>query len=967
MKKTLLGALTLTIVAMLSSNISIAQDNLYYQSRATNNWGTNGAWMSSSTPTGYSNTSIAPNASSKSIRIRSGHTITINIALTIDEIIIESGGTLEIAAGSNSVAVSLITVQNGGTIRWTSGNLNVSNAAGDDLVIEGTYTDNRDADALPSLSTGASILVKSSGSIRNTVTRSIKAGYAANSTGNIAQSIIWESGAIFDWAANTTFPTDGVTYFPKNEPTIPVFKYSNGTDRTLGGNNATIINGVFEVSQTNADITWQNAGTKTFRNGITGVGRVIQNNNCGKFSFTGSTALFSIESLILNSSNGLVIETGCSTDLQVSTNTNDVNYNASNGAEITVANGGRLNIINNWPNMNGPVEILNGGTIDCRNRVILSDDNDDLIVRSGGTFISAHADGVDGNVPDGNDRNLYPGSNYIFNGNVNQTTGYGMPTSIGNLTIDNSGATNNNDVYISFLFAQTVTGNILINKGRLSLNNDWVLGYWGDLVLHGDFTRVFTTGAFRDNGRTVFLRGTGITNISTPLFPGATGAPSSQQQFGRLVIEKSGIGKVKLLTNTGINNKLTLSSGIIDANSYGLFIHNQAPDDAYNGIVGGSATAYIAGVLYREMQTSSTLSGFYSFPIGKAEAGGYRPLMFNSAVSTGSAAATYKAEYFGGNGTITVAPADAENDFFGSNVTGILKNEFWQFDRISGTVSGKLAILYTVPTGNGWRNMNNMDISPSDANNVAVVKGQSTVNSNGGTNWDFTKPEYNFAVTGAQLEARNAKEAGWIWSGNLTSFSPFSIGFGNNTILGSFSTLPVKLLSFTGTAKGYQGLLNWTIDSDKDLSGFVVEQSINGQQFQPAKTIGPNGSSYSNQKVQLKPGTNYFRLKVQEKTGYSYYSQVLILNASESKTIITGLQQTVVQQKAVALVQSANNQSAEVMLIDLSGKQLLSKSVSLQTGGNQIQLPTGNLQKGLYFMLVRTQDAVQRSLRFVKE
>lgn len=74
-----------------------------------------------------------------------------------------------------------------------------------------------------------------------------------------------------------------------------------------------------------------------------------------------------------------------------------------------------------------------------------------------------------------------------------------------------------------------------------------------------------------------------------------------------------------------------------------------------------------------------------------------------------------------------------------------------------------------------------------------------------------------------------------------------------------------------------------------------------------------------------------------------------------------------VQQTAVALVQSANNQSAEVMLIDLSGKQLLSKSVNLQTGGNQIQLLTGNLQKGLYFMLVRTQDAVQRTLRFVKE
>jgi hypothetical protein len=50
------------------------------------------------------------------------------------------------------------------------------------------------------------------------------------------------------------------------------------------------------------------------------------------------------------------------------------------------------------------------------------------------------------------------------------------------------------------------------------------------------------------------------------------------------------------------------------------------------------------------------------------------------------------------------------------------------------------------------------------------------------------------------------------------------------------------------------------------------------------------------------------------------------------------MQQTVVQQTATALVQSAGSQLAEVMLIDLSGKQLLSKSVVLQMGINQILL-----------------------------
>jgi hypothetical protein len=147
------------------------------------------------------------------------------------------------------------------------------------------------------------------------------------------------------------------------------------------------------------------------------------------------------------------------------------------------------------------------------------------------------------------------------------------------------------------------------------------------------------------------------------------------------------------------------------------------------------------------------------------------------------------------------------------------------------------------------------------------------------------------------------------------------------------ASLPVKLLSFTGSAKGQQGILKWSIDSDKDLSGFVLEQSSNGRQYLPAKTIGPKGISYSNQTVQLKPGTNYLRLKVQEKSGNSYYSPVLLLNGSAAATVIVGMQQTVVQQTATALVQSAGSQLAEVMLIDLSGKQLLSK-ISSPANGN---------------------------------
>lgn len=947
MKKTLLGAFTLTLVALLTSQLAEAQTVYYYRSRQSREWNATDAWQRATSLTGtYSNTSIIPNATnSVYIAIRSGHTININNAnVTLDQAVIEAGGTL----------------------RWDSRTLTISNGTDIDLTINGTFIDNTTADNLPTFSSNAQMAVQSGGIIRISQNTAKKDGYASDEY-NIQSNMIWNNGAVFDWAVGQPFSTSGrIYFFGTPEDSIPVFRYSANTDLTLGGVDPTTINGRLEVTN-GAKLTWQNSGAKTIRNGIISNDEIQQDNGSGKLSFSGlAGAVLQVRTLDLDDADGLVIESGCNTTVsQTATYPFDFIGDKDNGGQIYVAAGGRLTLASNLDYIQRPINVLAQGTLDCvaftLKNIIYGETNTSvegsINVQAWGNYMTAHASGINGNKGPAIAFNLKDTSSYIFDGAVNQVTGSLMPSSVGHITVINTGSTNNK-VTVSNATLLSVFGNVNIEDGMLELNN--TVG--ADMHLYGSFNRHYANGNFDDKGRSISLKGNQDAQINfTSLPPASASEITTLQTFSQLVMDKDNASnKVTLIGSIAISDTLQMNMGILVAEAIDrtIIVVNESPD----AVVGGSANSFVDGRLGRFTQPNTAAT--YFFPVGKSAISAYKPLEFTT-VDQLSQHSAYIAEYFGGSG---ITNSNFTEDLFSGTLMGILKNEYWQFDRVHGVGTGILELNYNYPGANGyWRSVDHLDVNPDEVNgelSVAVVK-RSATSGNGA--WGFTKEPRNFNTNGNKPEARGQKQNGKIVTGEIKSFSPFTIGFDYSFILGSPRTLPVKLISFTGSAKGNQGMLNWSIDSDKDLSGFVLEQSSNGQQYLPAKTIGPKGTNYSNQAVQLKPGTNYFRLKVQEKTGYSYYSQVLILNASEAATVIVGMQQTVVQQTATALIQSAGSQTAEVMLIDLSGKQLLSKSVALQMGGNQVQLPAGNLQKGLYFLLVRTQDGVQRSLRFVKE
>lgn len=111
-----------------------------YRSKQTGNWSVATNWEYSVDGTNWYTATVAPSSSDGTITIRNSHTITVNGAITIDQVTVDAGGQVTHSA-SNTVTLN--------------------NGTGTDLMINGTWK--RTSSSSISISSGAAIAVGSGG------------------------------------------------------------------------------------------------------------------------------------------------------------------------------------------------------------------------------------------------------------------------------------------------------------------------------------------------------------------------------------------------------------------------------------------------------------------------------------------------------------------------------------------------------------------------------------------------------------------------------------------------------------------------------------------------------------------------------------------------------------------------------------------------------------------------------------
>jgi hypothetical protein len=408
----------------------------------------------------------APTLATKPITIQNGHTITVTVGDSADQLTIARGGTLAINPGitfriKNGMETDLAvygTAANFGTL-----------AADDSATIEfkdgGKYAHEQDGGTIPIVRWEAGSTCEIRGVISDVPSNVAQGFYnftwnCPNQSANL--NVGWQNGTTI---AGTLTVTN--TNWNHASNSSPAYQF-----RLFGGPGSCTINNIV-VNGYNAVLTAQGssyADTVTVTGNITlsnGGMLSLSNNSGGVTTYYVEGNFTVLDSAYVGKSNSANLSKfvfrGAGIKNLVLPSSSVTFFGAPN---IVVSSGATLNL----------GASVFGGTGSFQ-------------VESGASLQSGHIDGINGNVictgANGGGNSFSKSANYGFNGSAAQVTGSALPDTIANFTINNSaGITLSNNV--------TVNGTLEIRSGALSLGSS-VLAYGADGTLRYSGTNAKTT------------------------------------------------------------------------------------------------------------------------------------------------------------------------------------------------------------------------------------------------------------------------------------------------------------------------------------------------------------------------------------------------------------------------------------------------------------------------------------------
>lgn len=349
--------LTLAILTLVfSKNFSQAVGD--YRSIASGTWAVAATWQTWN-GTAWVAAGAAPTSANGVITIQSPHTVNIGAAVTVDQVIINTGG----------------------TVRWTTGVLTIANGAGTDLIVNGTFIDESTSNAIFTASLARWQL-------------GANGTYIKRRTGS---ATVWrdnyEGGMI-------TIPATSNWIIQKNSASNPILTTVGGTyygnltiENTFGGAWVTTAGSTFQGAtdypriKGNFDVGGAGPGTVTFLNQHTNVasGTLVQGNMIVR---AGNT--------FQNFGTGLALEGNLINNGTISYDLDDPRFIFFVGGNAqTITNTGTLGIYNMWMlktantlTLNSPITVDN--LVDFTTGIINSSAVNLLILNSAATVTNAN-------------------------------------------------------------------------------------------------------------------------------------------------------------------------------------------------------------------------------------------------------------------------------------------------------------------------------------------------------------------------------------------------------------------------------------------------------------------------------------------------------------------------------------------------------------------------------------------------
>ena len=433
----------------------------------------------------------APTSAENIITVRNGHTATVTASISLDQLVVDPGGTLTVNGGRT---------------------LTILNGPGTDLIVNGTVINYGTVSPTGTIVFNAGAVYNHSlngGSIPaanwDPASDCIITGLTNNPTitgfDQVFGNFTWNCPGQtinFYMASDITiagdFTVSGTGAFDPNNRALRMSNTATGYTMTVNGNIVIENNSTFKMNNGSGSCFVNVGGDVTLNSGnltiVTGPANSIMS-VAGNVSILGGTlgmhedgsptvATLDLKGNFTLSGTGTITETSTGSGLIVFSNT-------SANQTFTRPGGTISNTINFTVNPNvtlafGASDYVNGGGT--------------FTLSAGATFQTANPSGINGSIQTSS-RSLSTSANYTFNGSTAQNTGTYLPASVNNLSINNpAGVSLTNSVSVSNQLSM-ITGNVSTGSNILTLSptDPLSLNHTSGTIV-GRFLRgVATTGA----------------------------------------------------------------------------------------------------------------------------------------------------------------------------------------------------------------------------------------------------------------------------------------------------------------------------------------------------------------------------------------------------------------------------------------------------------------------------------------
>lgn len=176
----------------------------------------------------------------------------------------------------------------------------------------------------------------------------------------------------------------------------------------------------------------------------------------------------------------------------------------------------------------------------------------------------------------------------------------------------------------------------------------------------------------------------------------------------------------------------------------------------------------------------------------------------------------------------------------------------------------------------------------------------------------------------------------------------------------SQSTLPVRLLSFNASYNNLQTRLSWAAEAETNFEKYVIERSEDGVRFHSiGEKAGANSASrtdysYMDDLSQENASQFFYRLKMQDMDGTFKYSSVLLVRKENKNITAVSISPNPIRQGQNTVRFNAHSTgTADLRVVDLSGKTVSRQQQKVYPGSNSITLNNlEGLQPGTYVLQI---------------